>query len=328
MALDDEDEPLAAEIARGLAGRIGTDLNLPVFLYGHVATDPDRARPMDFRRVGPEELEHLLEEGELVPDAGPPRLHPTAGAVLVGVRPPLIALNVWLPEGTLTDARAIAARVRETGGGPPGVRALGLYLPEAGMAQVSMNIEDRRAAPPAMVVPPCAPRPSAWAWRPARPSWWGSSPATPSSAGPRPPPSTSTGSGRGWSSTRTRRRGTSLAKKKKRKCAGPPPVTASEAPVGGRRGRGGRHEAPVQKRKSGEPVPPSFRGVLLRAGIIAVLFVPYLIYATGSDPGPSVLISLVALALMIPLGLLLDRFRYRRQLRRWEERRAARAPGR
>ena len=152
VALDDEDEPLAAEIARGLAGRIGTDLNLPVFLYGHVATDPDRARPMDFRRVGPEELEHLLEEGELVPDAGPPRLHPTAGAVLVGVRPPLIALNVWLPEGTLTDARAIAARVRETGGGPPGVRALGLYLPEAGMAQVSMNIEDRRAAPPAMVV--------------------------------------------------------------------------------------------------------------------------------------------------------------------------------
>jgi glutamate formiminotransferase len=152
VALDDEDEPLAAEIARGLAGRIGTDLNLPVFLYGHVATDPDRARPMDFRRVGLEELEHLMEEGELVPDAGPPRLHPTAGAVLVGVRPPLIALNVWLPEGTLTDARAIAARVRETGGGPPGVRALGLYLPEAGMAQVSMNIEDRRAASPAMVV--------------------------------------------------------------------------------------------------------------------------------------------------------------------------------
>ena len=67
-------------------------------------------------------------------------------------RAPLIALNVWLPEGTLTDARAIAARVRETGGGPPGVRALGLYLPEAGMAQVSMNIEDHRAATPAMVV--------------------------------------------------------------------------------------------------------------------------------------------------------------------------------
>ena len=87
-----------------------------------------------------------------MPDHGPPRLHPTAGAALVGVRPPLIALNVWLPEGTLTEARAIAARVREAGGGPPGVRALGLYLPEAGMAQVSMNIEDHRAAPPALVI--------------------------------------------------------------------------------------------------------------------------------------------------------------------------------
>lgn len=152
VALDDGDEPLAGEIARGLAGRIGTDLNLPVFLYGHVAADPGLSRPMDFRRMGLEEMERLMEEGELVPDAGPPRLHPSAGAVLVGVRRPLIALNVWLPDGTLTDARAIAARVRESGGGPPGVRALGLYLPESGMAQVSMNIEDHRAAPPAVVV--------------------------------------------------------------------------------------------------------------------------------------------------------------------------------
>jgi glutamate formiminotransferase / 5-formyltetrahydrofolate cyclo-ligase len=152
VALDDEDVPLACEIATGLAGRLGEELNLPVFLYGEVATDPDRTLPRDFRRGGLEELGRAIEEGELTPDHGPPRLHPTAGAVLVGVRPPLIALNVWLPDGTLTDARAIAARVRESGGGPPGVRALGLYLPEAGMAQVSMNIEDYRAAPPAVAI--------------------------------------------------------------------------------------------------------------------------------------------------------------------------------
>jgi len=152
VAFEDGDRPLAAEVARGLAGRLGTDLNLPVFLYGAVATDPERTRPRDFRRGGLEELERAVEEGELAPDAGPHRLHPTAGAVLVGVRLPLIALNVWLPEGTLTDARAIAARVRESGGGPPGVRALGLYLPEAGMAQVSMNIEDHRAVTPAVVI--------------------------------------------------------------------------------------------------------------------------------------------------------------------------------
>jgi hypothetical protein len=119
-----------------------------------------------------------------------------------------------------------------------------------------------------------------------------------------------------------------LAKKKKRKSAGPPPVTGPKRPSAVAAAEEAATKPQVQKRKSGEPVPPSFRGVLLRAGIIAVLFVPYLIYATGSDPAAAILISLVALALMIPLGLLLDRFRYRRQLRRWEERRAARTPGR
>ena len=152
VAMTDDDIPFASEIAVGLAGRLAADLNLPVFLYGAVSTHPDRTRPRDFRRGGLEELGRAVADGEIVPDAGPPRLHPSAGAVLVGVRQPLIALNVWLPEGTLTEARTIAARVREAGGGPPGVRALGLYLPEAGMAQVSMNIEDRRAAPPATVI--------------------------------------------------------------------------------------------------------------------------------------------------------------------------------
>jgi len=152
VALTDDDLPLATEIATGLVGRLGDELNLPVFRYGAIATDPDRAGPRDFRRGGLEELERAVSEGGLAPDAGPHRLHPTAGAVLVGVRPPLIALNVWLPHGSLTDARAIAARVREAGGGPPGLRALGLYLPGAGMAQVSMNLEDHRATPPALAI--------------------------------------------------------------------------------------------------------------------------------------------------------------------------------
>lgn len=120
VAIDDDDVPFASEIARGLAGRLAADLNLPVFLYGAVATDPGRTRPRDFRSGGIEELTRAVAEGELVPDAGPPRMHPSAGAVLVGVRPPLIALNVWLPEGTVTEARTIAARVREAGEGLPG----------------------------------------------------------------------------------------------------------------------------------------------------------------------------------------------------------------
>jgi len=152
VALEPEDLPLARETAVALADRLGHELDLPVFLYGAVASSPERVRPADFRRDGYDRLDERVREGELVPDAGPPRMHPTAGAVLVGARPPLIALNVWLDDGSVIDARAIAARVRETGGGLPGVRALGLYLPEAGLAQVSMNLEDYRRASPRMVV--------------------------------------------------------------------------------------------------------------------------------------------------------------------------------
>ena len=119
-----------------------------------------------------------------------------------------------------------------------------------------------------------------------------------------------------------------MAKRKKRKGAGPPPVTGPKRPSAAAAQQEAAAKPQVQKRKSGEPVPPSFRGVLLRAGIIAALFYPYLIYAAGEEPGQAFVISLLALALMLPLGLWLDRFRYKRQLRRWEERRAARTPGR
>jgi glutamate formiminotransferase len=152
VALTDEDIPMASEIATGLCERLAAELNLPVFRYGAIATNPDRAAPRDFRGGGVEELERAIADGTMVPDCGPHRLHPSAGAVLVGVRPPLIALNVWLPDGSLTEARTIAARVRESGGGLRGVRALGLYLPETGMAQVSMNLEDYRVTPPAVAV--------------------------------------------------------------------------------------------------------------------------------------------------------------------------------
>lgn len=152
VALEPEDMPLACELAVGIAQRIGEELALPVFRYGAIASRPDRTRPHEFRRGGLESLERAVEEGELVPDDGPHRIHATAGAVMVGAREPLIAWNVALPHGTLDDARAIAARVRESGGGPPGVRALGMYLSDAAVAQVSMNLEDFRRTPPAVAV--------------------------------------------------------------------------------------------------------------------------------------------------------------------------------
>lgn len=128
----------AAELARG----IGVDLGLPVFLYGELAAGRG---PAFFRRGGPEELQRRVDAGELEPDFGPKRLDERAGGVIVGARRPLIAFNVNL-RGALEDAKAIAAVVRETGGGFPGVRALGLDLPRAGVVQVSMNVEDWEAA--------------------------------------------------------------------------------------------------------------------------------------------------------------------------------------
>jgi glutamate formiminotransferase len=137
-----DDLQLACATARELARRIGEELELPVFLYGELA--PGRG-PAFFRRGGPEELQRRIESGELAPDFGPRRLDERAGGVVVGARRPLIAFNVNL-RGELETARAIAAVVRETGGGFPGVRALGLDLPRAGVVQVSMNVEDWEAA--------------------------------------------------------------------------------------------------------------------------------------------------------------------------------------
>ncbi len=136
------DMELATETALALARRIGEELELPVFLYGELA--PGRG-PAFFRTGGPEELQRRLDSGELAPDFGPARLDERAGGVIVGARRPLIAFNVNL-RGPLETARAVAAVVRERGGGFPGVRALGLDLPRAGVVQVSMNVEDWEAA--------------------------------------------------------------------------------------------------------------------------------------------------------------------------------------
>jgi glutamate formiminotransferase len=134
--------PQAREAARELAQRIGDELRLPVFLYGELAAGRG---PAFLRRGGTDELQRRIDAGELGPDFGPPTLDPAAGGVIVGARRPLIAFNVNL-RASLEAAREIAATVRESGGGFPGVRALGLDLRRAGWVQVSMNVEDWEAA--------------------------------------------------------------------------------------------------------------------------------------------------------------------------------------
>jgi glutamate formiminotransferase len=128
------------------AARVLGELGLPVFLYA-----PPARGPAFYRRGGSTELARRLESGELMPDFGPAELHPRAGAVLVGARPPLIAFNVNL-RAPLDVAREVAAVVRESGGGFRGLRALGFDLPRAGLVQVSMNVEDWEAAPLGEVV--------------------------------------------------------------------------------------------------------------------------------------------------------------------------------
>jgi len=144
--LDPADRGAAGAEALVLGDMLGTELELPVFMYGELGQGRTRA---ELRRGGPANLARRIESGELRPDFGPRRLHPTAGAVLVAARPPLIAFNVELaPPATVEEAREIAARIREGGAeGLDGVRTIGLWLDARGVAQVSTNVEDHRAVP-------------------------------------------------------------------------------------------------------------------------------------------------------------------------------------
>jgi glutamate formiminotransferase len=138
-----DDEPRARAAALALAGRVAA-LDIPVFFYGRLTEDG--REPAYFRRGGPEALQQRIDAGEVAPDRGPARLHPTAGGIVLGVRRPLIAFNVNLRTHDVGVAREIATLVRERDGGFPGVRALGLDLPTAGLVQVSMNVTDWEAA--------------------------------------------------------------------------------------------------------------------------------------------------------------------------------------
>jgi glutamate formiminotransferase/glutamate formiminotransferase/formiminotetrahydrofolate cyclodeaminase len=134
------------------ADRLADELRLPVFLYGALAGGRTRA---EIRRGGVDALAARMANGELVPDFGPHRLHPSAGAVLVAARPPLVAFNVELaPPSHFGTAREIAAAIREGGSeGLPGLRAIAIELHARDRAaQVSMNVEDPYTVPLAEVV--------------------------------------------------------------------------------------------------------------------------------------------------------------------------------
>lgn len=144
------DDAVAA--AHRVGGALATAARVPVYFYGAAATRPGRRELPDVREGGLEGLgERLRSDAAWLPDAGPAALHPTAGAAIIGARGVLVAFNAVLATPDVRVARAIARTIRERSGGLPRVRALGLTLESRGLAQVSMNLLDRRRTSPAEV---------------------------------------------------------------------------------------------------------------------------------------------------------------------------------
>jgi glutamate formiminotransferase len=120
---------------------IARELSIPVYYYERAALRPDRVNLEDVRRGAFELLrEQIVTNPERAPDVGPPRVHETSGAIIVGARPFLIAFNVVLRSNDIAVARLIARTIRARNGGLPFLKALGFRLETRGLVQVSMNL--------------------------------------------------------------------------------------------------------------------------------------------------------------------------------------------
>lgn len=141
--------PMAAciELAHRTGRAIAEQFDVPVYLY-EAAGRPGRQALELIRRGQFEGLATKMLDAAWRPDYGPLTPHPTAGATVVGARKPLIAFNVDLATADVDAARSIARAIRERDGGLPSVKAIGLFLPHRGTAQVSMNLTDYERTSP------------------------------------------------------------------------------------------------------------------------------------------------------------------------------------
>lgn len=128
-------------IAHRFGRQVAERHELPVYFYARAAARPERVRLPDIRRPQFEGLQELMATTH-APDAGPARVHPSAGALVTGARPPLIAFNIELDTTDVAIAKRIAKEIRESSGGLPAVQALGFALTDPPRAQVSMNLLD------------------------------------------------------------------------------------------------------------------------------------------------------------------------------------------
>lgn len=149
VPLDGASMDACVALAHAVGREAAERLQAPILLYEAAATAPARRRLEDVRRGQFEGLAEKLIQPRWRPDYGPPRPHPSAGATAVGARGPLIAFNVNLASDDLDAARRIARTVRESSGGLPAVKAMGVRLAGAGrrLVQVSMNLTDYRRTP-------------------------------------------------------------------------------------------------------------------------------------------------------------------------------------
>ena len=134
-------------LAQETAAEVARRFHVPIYLYEAASTDPARTKLEDIRRGEFEGLAAKMATPGWAPDYGPPRPHPTAGASVIGARMPLVAYNVNLATDRVDIARTIAATIRQSSGGLPHVKAMGVALAHRGIVQVSMNLTNYTETP-------------------------------------------------------------------------------------------------------------------------------------------------------------------------------------
>ncbi|GAC1445133.1 MAG: glutamate formimidoyltransferase [Chloroflexota bacterium] len=135
----------AVDAAHAFGKRVSDELSIPVFFYEEAAASPGRRNLEDVRKKGFEQLrEDINADEERIPDLGARAVHPSAGAIVVGARRPLIAYNVYLNTDDIRIARSIAKTIRHSSGGLRYVKALEIDIPARGQVQVSMNLTNHR----------------------------------------------------------------------------------------------------------------------------------------------------------------------------------------
>lgn len=141
------DMQACVDLARSFGKRFFEATRIPVYFYENAALRPERKNLERIRKGQYEALKREITLAERCPDVGPARLHPSAGATVIGARSFLVAFNINLNTKDLSIAKTIAAGLRASGGGLSHVKAIGLPLTERNLVQVSINIVDYEKNP-------------------------------------------------------------------------------------------------------------------------------------------------------------------------------------